>query len=156
MLPDDPYKTKLERTIASVKAWTGFVADVARIEAAEVGDGWRLSLQPHSSRACPVEIVLRRDQTCDLAIGGETYRNWPLPSLDVVLPLMEAVSEGRVVTRHTVSATTGLLREVSTIVRLADGTVIEQRRDGAAGMPLGSVEGRDTHYLPYRRPNGAA
>ena len=155
LLSDDAYRAKLEQTIASLMAWTGFVADVARIEEAASGTGWRLALAPRSPQACPVEIVLRADQQYDVTIAGETYADHPVSSLDMFLPLVEAITDGRVVKRRVSSSVTGLARSVSTLVTLADGRVLENGRLGAApnSLPADSqIEIRDTHYLPYRGP----
>lgn len=151
---DDTHRLKLQLLIASLRAWKGFVADVARVEVSEEGASWRVALQPKSANACPLEIVLDGSSTrCDLRVGGETYEDWPLPSLDIVLPLIEAVSEGRVVTRRTSSAATGLPLSVTTLIRLADGRVLETSldKDAEPASLNGSIENRDTHYVPYRR-----
>lgn len=157
MLPEDAYNAKLQQTIASLEAWVGFVADVARVSEKHDDSGWRLSLLPRSVRACPIEIVLRPDQHYDLTIAGVTYQNRPIASFDMFLPLVEAVAEGNVLTRRAYSSVTGLAQGVSTVVTLADGRVLEEVRSSEVGIagPEGPTEMRDTHYLPYRRPNGA-
>ena len=154
MQSQDTYRLKLQQTVASIRAWSGFVADVARVEVDEAGaDGaWRLKLTPFAAGACPLEIVLDGSEPLgDVRIGDQTVERWPLPSLDIVLPLVEAVSEGRVATRRTASAATGTLLAISTLVRLSDGRVVE------LSAPAASVVGvcRDTHYLPYRKPSTA-
>ncbi len=153
MLSDDHYRAKLQQTTAAIKAWTGFVADVADVEEGEHGEAWRLALVPHAAHACPVEILLREDRRFDLALAGEIYEDCELGSLDDLLPLIEAVVEGRVIRRVTRSAATGLLREVSTIVAMADGTVIELGRNGVVTDAEHDASGevRDRHFLPYRR-----
>ena len=159
MLPDDTHtpthNVKLQQLIASLRAWTGFVADVARVEVSEVGSAWRVSLQPKAANACPLEILLDSSGVkCDIRIAAETYHDWLLPSLDIVLPLIEAVAEGRVVTRHTTSAVTGLPLSVATLIKLADGRVLETSLENGAAKEVAAsaIERRDTHYLPYRRP----
>lgn len=154
MPADDTHRLKLQQVIASLTAWTGFVADVAKVEMSEVGQAWRLALQPRAAHACPVEIVLDGSSSrCDLRIASETYEDWPLPALDIVLPLVEAVVDGRVVTRHTSSAVTGLPLGVSTLINLADGRLIEISPDKPAGREQSAeaAEIRDIHYLPFRR-----
>ena len=152
----DTSRVKLEQLIASIRAWTGFVADVARVEISEEGTGYRIALQPRAAGACPLEFVLDgHEPKCDLMLGGTMYKNVPLPSLDVVLPLLEAVVDGRVVTQRTLSAATGLLKGVSTSIRLADGRVIEPKQPSVTAGNLGDdagLESREVHYLPYRRP----
>jgi hypothetical protein len=161
MISDDTYRASLQQTIAAIKAWTGFVADVARVEEGEIPGAWRLALTPHSARACPIEIVLRSDQRCDLRIGGETYEDLALTSqdrstsLDMMLPLLEAVADGNVLTRYISSAGTGLLCSVASIVTFLDGRTIEHEHTPAhlnGAAVVGAIETRDVHYLPYRRP----
>lgn len=156
MQSEDTYRLKLQQLIASIKAWTGFVADVARVAVVEEASACRVTMQPKAIGACPIEIVLNsHEQKCDLRIAGETYPNCELPSLDLVLPLIEAVAEGRVMTRRTSSAATGLVLSVVTVIRLADGRMIEPVRAEATGNGIGAgaVESREIHYLPYRRPS---
>ena len=155
MLSNDTYRLKLQQTTASIRAWSGFVADVARVEVAEEANSWRLALTPFAAGACPIELVLDGSSpNCDLRIGRETYEDWPMPSLDDVLPLVEAVCDGRVVTRQVSSAATGLPLTVSTRIKLANGRtfVLPEGADSAFGNS--GVESRDTHYLPYRKPTG--
>ncbi len=154
MLSDDVYRAKLERTIASVRAWTGFIADVARVQDEVIEGAWLLALWPTAKRACPLEIVLRNDQRCDITIASETYEDWPLPSLDVILDLIKAVVDGHVVTRRTVSAATGLPLSVASILTFEDGRVLEHSHTtvNVRGHLGGAIECKEVHYLPYRRP----
>jgi hypothetical protein len=162
MLSDDVFRAKRTVTIAELSAWTGFVADVAHVEMGEIGDAWRIALTPHIRTACPVELLLRDDQRYDVRIAGETYEDRPIASLEMFLPVLQAIVDGRVVTRETYSALTGSLRDVETIVRLPDGTVFHQRKqngaDQLAGQPPANgapiIEVRDRHYVPYHRANG--
>ena len=112
---------------------------------------WRSS--PKWRAACPVEIVLRGDQKLDITIGPETYEDHPLASLDHIQPLLEAVVDGRVVTRTERSAATGVVRGVTTVVTFSDGRVVEMSRSATAAAtgPALEAETRDRHYLPYRR-----
>ena len=157
MLSDEIYRAKLQQTIASLEAWTGFVADVARVEESDQGSAWRLALVPHAPHACSIEIVLRADQRFDVTIADWTSKNLAIPSLDLFMPLLEAVTEGQVVKRRVASAITGLVHSVSTVVTLADGRVFADGQLDVAALPTPDTptEIRDTHYLPYRRPIGA-
>ena len=156
MLSDDTYRAKLQQTIASVRAWSGFVADVARLDITDQGTAWRLALTPRAARACPVEFVLRSDQKYDLIVGGQTFEDRKLASLDLVLQLLQAVADGRVVTRRLSSAATGLLHGVETVVTLADGTQFKDESRNPAAQALNGVEieTREITYLPYRRGGG--
>ena len=158
MPSDHEFSASLVQTIASLKAWTGFVADVARVEEIEGPVSWKLGLKPYCARACPIEIVLRDDLHYDVTIAGEVYQACPLHSLDVFLPLMEAIADGHVLTRQISSAATGIPRQVTTVVRLADGRLFENgvlRCSAVNGSEGSSTVVRDTHYLPYRRPKGS-
>ena len=73
--------------------------------------------------------------------------------LDVVLPLVEAVTEGRVVTRRLSSAATGLPLAISTLIRLADGSVIVQPPSSDHAIADDGAIECNTHYLPYRKPD---
>jgi hypothetical protein len=153
----DTYRLKLQEVVASIKAWSGFVADVARVETHDEGDGWRLALQPLAPGACPIEMVIDgRELKCDLKIGGETYEDVDLPSLDMVLPLVKAVADGRVVTRLMRSSMTGLAIGGDTLIRLADGTgiVLPPPSQNGSAPADGAVETRNLHFLPYRKPDG--
>jgi hypothetical protein len=154
MQSEDTYRLKLNVLAASIKAWSGFIADVARIETADEAEAWRLRIEPKAKRACPLELVVdSRTQSCDLTLAGETYEDWKLPTLDLVLPLVVAVSEGRVITRRMTSTATSLPVSVTTIVTLADGTRLEPPgAHHADAFPGGRIEQRDTHYVPYRKP----
>ena len=152
MQPLDSYRLQLSQLVASIKAWSGFVADVAKVEMQEIGEGWRLAMLPTAPGACPLEVVLDgREPKCDLKVGREIYEDWPLPSLDIVLPLVEAVAEGRIVTRQMVSAATGLPLAVSTQIALANGTRIELP-SGRPDISGPASLARSIHYVPYRKP----
>jgi hypothetical protein len=153
MQSHDTYRLAFMQTTASLEAWSGFVADVARVEAGAAGNGWRLALTPMAAGACAFEIVLDgQGPVCDVRVGPHTVEDLALGSLDVVLPLVEAVVEGRVVLRRRYSALTGALLSSTTHVALANGTSIVLPREAAReSSPGDNVECRDTHYVPYRR-----
>jgi len=156
MQSHDTYRLKLQQLTASLEAWSGFVADVARVEAGAAGNGWRLALTPLAAGACPFEIVLDGSEPlCDVRVGSLTVEDWRLPSLDVVLPLVEAIVDGRIVVRKLSSAMTGLPVSTTTHVALGDGGSIVLPPEAAVnGPPSGYVECRDVHFLPYRRETG--
>ena len=154
----ETYRLKLQQVVASIKAWSGFVADVARLETQGEGHGWRLAMQPLAPGACPVEMFLDGSELkCDLKVGSETYEDLSIPSLDLVLPLVQAVANGRVVTRLTRSAVTGLPIGADTLIRLADGSeIVLPGPAGAGGAADAAIETRNVHFLPYRKPDGSA
>lgn len=147
----DTYRQHVQQLAASIKAWSGFVADVARVEVEEAGDGWRFAMTPVAPGACPVEVLLDgRELRCDLRIAGETVEDWRPPTIDIVLPLMKAVADGNVITRVVSSAATGLPVATSTHIRLADGRRLSV--PVMAEIAAERIEAREVHYLPYRRP----
>jgi hypothetical protein len=158
MQSPDTHRLALQHVVASVKAWTGFVADVARVETHDEGHGWRLMMQSLASGACPVEMLIDGSELkWHLKIGGETYEDLTMPSLDVVLPLVKAVADGRVVTRQIRSAATGLPIGTDTLIKLADGTEIVLPPSPAGAVPAhAALEMRNVHFLPYRKPDGAS
>jgi hypothetical protein len=153
MLSDDTFHSALMQTMASLRAWSGFVADVADIEDAEIGDSWHFGLTPHMPGACPVDLVLRSDQRFDLNLDGEAYEDRAIETFDLFPRLIEAVADGRVIRRYAVSRATGLLHAVSTLVPLGDGAAFEAGRPiaGAPALTDPPLEWRNVHYLPYRR-----
>lgn len=155
MSATDIHRQKVQLLIASIKAWSGFVGDVARVEVVEDGAVWRIALTPKTDRACALEMVLDGDASrCDVRLADQTYEDWELPSLDVVLPILEAVADGRVITRRGVSRATGQTAWTSTLIRLADGRTVEPPGAGRSvveedGTEAETVVFRDTHFLPY-------
>lgn len=154
MRSPDSFRQTLQQLTASIKAWSGFVGDVARVEVREDGLAWRVAMQPFIAGACPLVLELKGSgEACDLEVGNQRYTDWPLASIDLILPLMEAVVEGNVITRRMSSAATGAPLGITTEIRLADGRVLEPAEAARPnGLFPGAVEGRVTHYLPYRRP----
>jgi hypothetical protein len=153
MLSPDTYRARFDATIASLRAWTGFIADVARIEVSENPASWRLMLVPHTPQACPVELILRRDQLYDISISTETHEDLAIESMDAFLPLLEAVSDGRVLIRTRASQATGLVRAVETIVTQANGQLWQRVHLSLAGQRHGIAEtvAQDRHFAAYRR-----
>lgn len=157
MTSDDVFRAKRNLTIAELSAWTGFVADVAHVEHGNIDGAWRISMTPKSPGACPVELLIRDDQKFDIRIGGETYEDVPVDSLDTFRLMLEAIADGRVITRTTRSALTGSVRDIESFVDVAPGNTFHGRVNGSAAPPplpdvsSINVEVHDTHYVPYRR-----
>lgn len=154
MTSDDVFRARLESTIASLRYWVPQIADTARIEEAQAPGFWKIMVTPHVAGACPFELMLRSNQSYGLVVDCETYENLPSGTFNAFVPLVEAISEGRVIERQLVSAATGELLRVSMIVDLPDGTLWEAGREvGPAVEPVNglALENRDRHFLPYRR-----
>lgn len=152
MLATDAYLAKLEQTIASLKAWTGFIADVAAVETGDGASSWRLVIRPKAPQACPVELLLRHDQLYDIAVASEVYEDQRAEDLDGFLRLIEAIAEGRVVTRTEQSRATGAVYAVETRVDIAPGKAWVRRRELPAARIADPEQTifTDRHYTPYR------
>lgn len=153
MLPDDVYRSRLQAAIAGLRYWIPTVTDVAHVSESE-GDGfWKMTAAPDAPNACPFELVLRADQRHDLVIAGETFEDLPTKSLDIFVPLVEAIAEGRVVQCHWKSAATDAKTAVETIVTLPDGREWSSARmltRLASDNPDGVIADA-RHFVPYHR-----
>ncbi len=154
MLSDDVYRSKLQTVIATLRYWVPQISDTAHIEEGEQSGYWKLTVSPHIRGACPFELLLHENQIYDFALDGETYERIPVEDLDMFLPLLEAIVDGKVVQRRWTSRVTGQLVDVDSSVDLGDGR--EWHRDrcsGAAstGEKREALVCRAKHYLPYRR-----
>lgn len=151
MIADDVYRSRLQATIASLKYWVPEIKDVAEVVEETERDFWKVRVDPRVAGACPFELMLRTDRKHDLIIAGELYEERPTGTLDVFLPLVEALAQGRVIQRRQFAAATIMPLSIDTIVTFADGTVWQAGRAlGAAAAPVESIT-RDRHFLPYRR-----
>lgn len=153
MLSDDAFRNELAGVIDALRAWKSRNADWAAIDEEETPAFWRLAVQPKEARACPLEIVLHRNQRYDAQIGEESYEGLPVERLDLFEPLVDAVAEGRVVTRTWATPATGAVHSVETIVHLGRGTLTGQRLvDPVASLvERDACVARDRHWVPYRR-----
>lgn len=158
MLPDDVFRTQFQATAAALVRWAESIRDVAD---AAVGEGhgfWKLTVAPHVPGACPFEMIVRSGQRLDISVAGETYEDRPMPAVERLLGVAEAIGEGRVVERHWRSQMTGTLVLVETIVRPGAGEAWCERRMLRPLVPAPDKEGQaefcDRHFLPYRRLSG--
>jgi hypothetical protein len=151
MLPDDVFRAKRDRTIAALQQWHRALADCAHVDEESAATFWRLAITPYAAGTCPFEIVLHQRQTCDLAIGPESYENRGSDELDRLPAMAEAIAAGRVLTRTKSSAVTGLLLAIETEIRLADGPAWKAERWLVIGVKPGAMTRENQWYLPYRR-----
>lgn len=151
MLPDDVFSAKRDRTIAALQQWHRGITDCAHVEEEAAGNFWRLAITPFTASACPFEVILHQRQTCDLAIGPESYENRTSDELDRLPAMAEAIAAGRVLTRTKSSAVTGLTVAIETEIRLADGQVWRAERWIVMGTRSNALVREDRWYLPYRR-----
>lgn len=154
MLSDDVYRSQLTAAFAGLKRLSTQMSDVAHIDSAETRDFVRLSLIPHASGACPVEIMLRADQFYDIAIGNEFYEDCKIERFDVFEPLIKAITRGDVIQRRHISAATGTERAIETLVTLPGGTVWRKghvHQGVANAIAQEATVSQDKRFLPYRR-----
>jgi hypothetical protein len=150
MLPDDVFRAKRDRTIAALQQWHRALADCAHTDEEAAATFWRLAVTPYAAGACSFEIVLHLRQTCDLAIGPESYENRGSDELDRLPAMAEAIAAGRVLTRTKSSAMTGLLLAIETEIRLPDGPAWKAERWLVMGVKPGVMTRENKWYLPYR------
>lgn len=154
MSPDDAFLARLQATIASLRYWVPTIADTARVEELDTPVSWKLAATPKASAACPFELLLRGDQRYDILIAGEAFEDLPIESLDMFVPLVEAIAAGDVCQRIASSAATGTDHWIETVVTLRPGETWRQRRV-IAPLPSGAGPAdlivTERHFLPYRR-----
>ncbi|MEQ1712669.1 MAG: hypothetical protein ABL908_14885, partial [Hyphomicrobium sp.] len=116
-------------------------------------DFWKMSVTPAVSAACPFELMLRADQHFDIVVAGELFEDQSVASLELFLPLVDAIAAGRVIQRHTESVATGASLAVETRVSLADGSLWSRTRGLPGGELINAADAaiRDRHFRPYRR-----
>ncbi|MFM9939112.1 MAG: hypothetical protein ACKVP7_06415 [Hyphomicrobiaceae bacterium] len=154
MRADDVFRAELHDTIRALRAWAESLSDVATVDLSEADRHWRLRLVPHEAAACPVEVILYSDQRFDLAVGPETYEGLAALALSRFAPLLDAITQGRVVTRTWSTLATGAHLATATIVEAADGPWQHERETAAIARAADrdACSVRDRHYAPYRRP----
>ena len=154
MVADDVYRSRLQATIAALRYWVPTIADAARIEQTEGHDFWKMSVTPAVTAACPFELMLRADQHFDIVIAGEMYEDQSVASLELFLPLVDAIAAGRVIQRRTEAWRRAPALAVETRVSLADGSTVVAGRGvcpEANSIAADDAAIRDRHFLPYRR-----
>ncbi|MFN3745964.1 MAG: hypothetical protein ACK4TL_14785 [Hyphomicrobiaceae bacterium] len=151
MLPDDAFRAKRDRTIGALRQWQRAIADCAHGEEEAGATYWRLTISPLADGACPFEVILHDRQTCDLAIGPESYEGRSSDELDRLPAMAEAIAAGRVLTRTRRSALTGLVLAIETELQLANGETWKAERWLVPGINAGAMVREDRWYLPYRR-----
>ena len=151
MLPDDVFRAKRDHTIAALQQWHRTIAQYAHVEEQDTTSFWRLAIMPVTPGACPFEVIIHQRQTCDLAIGPESYENRTSDELDRLPAMAEAIAAGRVLTRTKSSAMTGLVLAIETEIQLADEQVWKAERWIVMGARPNALVREDRWYLPYRR-----
>ena len=153
MQPQDVFNRGFDAAIASLDRWLDSIKDVAHIDREETAQYWRVRVEPRCPNTCPAELMVSRHQTFDLDIASECIVDQPASDLTFFQTLLEAVCDGRVVSRIWSAQATGaeLTREV--IVDLPDGRAWSTRRlisAGTAATDLSAVAS-DRVFVAYRR-----
>lgn len=153
MIADDVYRVRLQAAVKHLRAWAAEYSDCADVVDEDTPDYWRLSVAPHAPSACPVELVLHRDQRFDAQIGDEVYESRDVTGFEEFAPLLEAVASGRVVTRTWTTLGTGAVHSVETIVGAEPRPICDERANSVVAnvVPREACVAKDRHWLPYRR-----
>lgn len=147
MIQDDVYRHTLLATIEALRYWVPSIADVAHVAEGGGDDFWHLQVSPAIPGGCAFELLLRpNNQHYDIVLDSETYEYRPVEQLDIFLPMVEAIVEGRVIQRRWTSRRTGNLVCKQSRIVLADGAIWQE-----GNRPPADSERLDHHYLPYRR-----
>ena len=157
MQPNDVFERAYVKTVAELEAAMARLSHVAVTDHETARDFWRGRIDPHAANACPFEVILYRAQTFDMTVGPETYEARKIDSLDVFVPILEALSHGRIITRRWSSAVSGAPVRVETLVTLPGDVIWQDHRQIAAFAADAQIERRDCHFVAYERaPVGAA
>jgi hypothetical protein len=151
---DVEYRSEIERTVATLEAWSRDYSDVAVIFTSMQDSNWQITCEPHASGACPFTLLLRGDRRFDLKIAGESYDDKPIDRLDFFVMLIRAIAAGHVERVDVISALTGAVDAIETRVTLEDGWAwIGERRTGLRGARRTDTtqELRSHRFLAYRR-----
>lgn len=151
MQSQDHFDRQFDDLVAAFEAWAERLRGVAEVSAERSSAFWRLRAEPHLQAACPVELIVHRNQTYDIMIGAEAYEGLTLESPDALLPLLDAVADGRACTTMRRSAATDTLLEIETILMPTSAPI--WRRSRNILTYAGGCEAVTTtrHYPPYRR-----
>lgn len=152
-MSDDVALSRLQATIAALRYWVPSIKDAARVDESETDGCWRLSVRPLFREACPFILQISSSGRYSLTLDGVTFPERPVESLDVFLPLAEAITDGQVIRRRWFSPNTGVSYQVETIIKLPNGAAwngVLRQSDGNGGDGDYGIR-QDRHYLPYRR-----
>ncbi len=99
-------------------------------------------------------MALTRQQSYSLTIGGRTYPDLAVDTLDLFPLLVEAIADGRVIERRWSSPNTGVETQVETIIDLGAGRTWRAINRFAALAGLIAIEDciwSPRYFLPYER-----
>jgi hypothetical protein len=151
MLPDDAFRRAFDEMAKDLVAWTGSYSDVASVECEASGDAVRLSLKPHASTACALEFMLHRpSQSYDVQFANsDMWEDIPVVGApQALMPVLQAVTDGQILTRELISSATGKHRDRGVIVTPPSSP---PRTYGLSGYRDDASLVKDRHWAPYRR-----
>lgn len=154
MQSDDAFRRAYEQATADLAVMAEALSSVAAVTVESAASFWRLALRPKATAACPIELVLDPEkQSFDVQIGADTWEGSPIDDLATLRHLVAAVVAGRVISRSTMSPSTGSTFAVETLLDLGGGVTWTRRRT----LPLGKNHAAETsttidrHWAAYRR-----
>ncbi len=149
MLPDDVFRSQLEKTLIEIEAWAESIRDCAAAEVTASPRYWRLAVTPVYSSACPFDLLINSDQKFSLKLANENFEGRPVERLDLFPALVRAIEAGRVDRIEMLDCKTGFLARVAMRVGLVPGwDWLGERR---VGPHAESEEWRTHRFLAYRR-----
>lgn len=151
MLSDDVYRSRLRSTIECLRYWVPSISDVAHVEEESAPGFWRLAITPHTSGACPFEILLLSDQRYAVQLDGIAFEDLKVEALDDFVPLVDGISAGRVLCSRWTSASTARPLAVRMTVDLGRGRAWSGMTGPAETLAAEGVIEEKRFYLPYRR-----
>jgi hypothetical protein len=152
MQPQDIFRQQFDEVTARLGVLAAGLTDVAEVTRESTASYWRLRIEPKTATACPVELILHRNQTFDVQIGSEALEGLSIESLDLFEPLLSAVVSGAVLTRRYASTSTGIDYAAETIIGPRDRAVWQHMsRNRAPTIDLSTCVVSERHYTPYRR-----
>ncbi len=154
MAIDDRVQRHLRDIAAKYHDWSQTYRDHGTFEVEDSAGYWRFAGSPTLVSACAFEILLHPSHKIDFVIGSQNYEERDLEPLEHVLSLIDAIVQGRLITRAWVSSNTATLLKIETLIYWQnfetpwrDIEIVEPEllRAGAAMYKT------DRHYPPYKR-----
>ncbi|MEQ1647382.1 MAG: hypothetical protein ABL898_02250 [Hyphomicrobiaceae bacterium] len=153
MLPEDVFNRGYEAVVAELERMVTALEPVARVDRERAPTFWRTRLTPHTRNACPMELVIHRNQRFDLVLDTEVAEGQLIGALSMFPKIVAAVSGGRVVLRTHRAQATGASVAREAIVSLGEGDAWSNKNAllaSSSDSEHGAVYA-DRHFTPYAR-----
>ena len=153
MAIDDLFQRRLRDIAARFHNWSLAHQANAQFVHEDANGYWRFAGTPVPPNACAFEILIHPNNKVDFLIADQTYEERSLEPLEQILPLVEAIAAGQVLTRSWSSSNTGMLQRIETIITLDGVAPWCEARDITATINQTAAprQKRDRHYVPYTR-----